>query len=180
MGYLSKKFQSWVGYKAKDPHNVGKMTTHELPIPDVGGDHYYIQFIAECHRDGSWSLLRKTNCTLNTCGFEKIDTALKNISEKTPFLYTLSRNRHYDIESIFTILDELESALLDYSPKNRTIIKAKELPNTHFSNVLKILPEDMQETIILRMEHSKAASDILKPRKINNNIILPGHKPPSN
>jgi len=156
------------------------MTTHQLPIPNVGGGRYHIQFIAECHRDGSWTLYKKTNCTLNTCGFEKIDDALTNVQDKVPFIYKLSGDEHYDIESIFTILEELESALLDYSPKNRAIVGAKELPNTHFSNVLKILPEDMQETIILRMEHSKAVSNILKPRKVNNNIILPGHKPPSN
>jgi hypothetical protein len=180
LGYFSRKFQALLGYKPSDPHNVGKMTTHELPIPNVGGDRYYVQFTVECHGDGSWTLEDHTNCTLNTTGLKEIRKTLVNIHEKIPHLYKNNGDIHYDIESIFVILQELEDAFINYNPKNKALIENKEIHNTHFSHVLKILPEEMQENIILRIERSKNSSVILKPRKINRNIVLPGHKPPSN
>ncbi len=115
------------------------MTTLKLPIPDVGGDQYYIQFIAECQNDGAWTLCSKTNCTLNTGGFEKVNAALENMRNKITPIYKRDYTLHYDIESIFVMLQELEDAHLNYNPKNKSAILERTVGNCHFSHVLKML-----------------------------------------
>lgn len=167
MGSFNRKLQSMFNTKAKSLNDLGKMSTHKLPIPDIGGNEFYMQFTATCDGDGFWSIDYKTNCKVNTSGLRKSIEAFHNAQEKTMGHFGANGKQYFDFDSAYIILREMEEAHMAYHPSRKRVKHADNA--THFSHAEKLVPNEMMESLEKTYQATRNASDIL-PKPAHGNI----------
>ena len=173
MGNINRKIQSMFNTTAKSLNDLGKMTTHKLPIPDIGGNEFYMQITAICDADGFWSMDYKTNCNINTNGLRKSIDAFHNAQDKTMGHFGLNGKQYFDFDATYIILREMEEAHMAYHP-SRQKLKHEKNP-THFSQAEKLVPTEMMQTLEKNYQETRNASDIL-PKSSPSGTITPANK----
>lgn len=178
MGNINRKIQSMFNTTAKSLNDLGKMTTHKLPIPDIGGNEFYIQLTATCDLDGFWTIGYKTNCKVNTNGMRKSIEAFHNAQDKTMGHFGENGKQYFDFDSAYIILREIEEAHMAYHP-SRKRVKHGDNP-THFSHAEKLIPTEMRDALEKQYQKTRNESDILPKQPANNNAAeAPKNTPPA-
>lgn len=175
-GALKRFFNRLVGKEPPPIHKIRQMGTKKLPIPDFGGEDYYVRFVAKRDKRGQWEISSETNCTMSVAGMEKCREALaklkKDVKGETGGTHWLN------LDETFLVLSGIEKSLLDYDKRCPGKSADPETPKDHFGKVLERMPETMQMTLMARAAEIEGTDKkLLEPKRIDGNVSLPTRKP---